>query len=253
MSQQQTLTDFGLQRRVLQNKIPSWFSFLEGKADPVNMVRNGQSYCIESDHHRSSSSILGGGNDHRNLVYFSYTKAVSERTLVVDSAFLQEPQGTTTVDDTNSNNNDNTNTTTPTRYTDMRAWQMIVDSWLTDQPEGTQSAGAASGLRYLAVHNVMETQSLTAMENEMERQWSSGAVERRSDSPPVSVAYTAASSPENWLTNPWIRCAQRVAEGLSTPALRVTVARAWVILDGGEEYHLVVEFASASVEGAQSS
>lgn len=221
MSQQQlTLADHELERRILQSNIPSMFAFLEGKADPVHMVRNGQHYCIEA----SDESNTG----LRSRIDFTYTKSVTERTLVVFAAFLQTSTGAI-------------------RYTDMRAWQMIVDSWLT--PEGSQAAGTPEGLKYLAFHHVQQKESKTAMALEMRRQWSSGVVKRCD--PPESVEYTSSS--ENWLTNPFIRCAQRVAEALSTPTLQITVSRAWAILnseegDDDDEYHLVVELASTAVE-----
>lgn len=220
MSQQQlNLADHGLERRILQSNIPSVFSFLEGKADPVSMVRNGQHYCIEAD----DESNIG----LCSRIHFTYTKSVTERTLVVFAAFLQTDSG-------------------KVRYTDMRAWQMIVDSWLT--PEGNQPAGTPEGLKYLAFHHVFQEESKTVMAKEMQRQWSSGVVKRCD--PPESVEYTSSS--ENWLANPFIRCAQRVAEALSTSTLRITVSRAWATLNSedDDEYHLVVELASTLVENS---
>lgn len=220
MSQQQlTLANHGLERRIMQNNIPSMFSFLEGKADPVSMVRNGQHYCIEADDETNAGL--------RSRIYFTYTKSVTERTLVVFAAFLQTDTG-------------------KVRYTDMRAWQMIVDSWLTPSAEGNQPAGTPEGLKYLAFHNVYQEESRTAMAKEMQQQWSSGAAKRCN--PPESVEYTSDS--ENWLANPFIRCAQRVAEALSRPTLRITVSRAWAILNSedDDEYHLIVELASTAVQ-----
>lgn len=125
----------------------------------------------------------------------------------------------------------------------MRAWQMIVDSWLT--PEEDQPAGTPEGLKYLAFHQVHQEESKTAMAKEMEQQWSSGAVTRCD--PPESVEFTSES--ENWLANPFIRCAQRVAEALNTPTLQISVSRAWAILSSEDdnEYHLIVELASTAV------
>ncbi|KAJ4386801.1 hypothetical protein N0V93_009699 [Gnomoniopsis smithogilvyi] len=231
MSQQQTLGDFGLQRHTTQNKLPSMFAFLEEKAHPVNMSRNGQAfYVLPAKESKTTDPI--------SQVSFTYTKNVAEKTLVVFSAFLANSTGTV-------------------RYTDMRAWQIIVDSWLT--AGGSQPAGNPEDLRYLAFHDVLEGQSKAALVKEMQRQWAAAAAGLPPRSappppphPPECVEFTAATSGENWLTNPWIRCSEHVAAALSLSSIQqqqITVSRAWSIFMGADvdEYHLVVEFASASI------
>lgn len=208
MSQRQTLADFRLQRGTRQNRPRCMFAFLEGKADPVIMARDGQSFYVEA-----AAGENVPNNDHLRYVSFTYTKNVAEKTLVVFAAFL----------------------------TGTRAWQMIVDGWLT--AGGTQPTGDPEGLQYLAFHDVIELQAKVALAKEMEQQWSDGRVLRRD--PPESVEYTAANS-GNWLTNPWIRCSQRVAAALSTPTQQIVVSRVWSIYMGrlDNEYHLIVELAS---------
>lgn len=216
MCQRQTLDDFGFRRDTTQNKVPSMFAFLEGKAHPVNMARNGQAFYVEPANESKATDL-------KSQVSFTYTKSVAEKTLVVFSAFL-------------------TNSFATVRYTDMRAWQMIVDSWLT--AGGNQPAGTPEGLQYLAFHDILEGQSKAALIKEMQKQWAAGLP--RSD-PPESVEYTSAS--ENWLTNPWIRCSERVAAALSSPTQQVTVSRARSVYmgPGVDEFSLIVELASTPV------
>lgn len=219
MSRQKTLAEFGLQRGTRQNFMTPSFAFLEGKANPVNMARNGQSFFTEE---------AGSDNTAFSDFSFTYVMNVSEKTLVVFAAFLEHE-------------------VTKVRYTEMRAWQIIVDSWLTGG--GNQPAGTPEGLQCLAFHDVIEDVSRAAMRLEMSTQWDAGTAVRTR--PPTSVEFTS-DSPQ-WMSNPWIRCCQRVSGAMSTPSQQITASRAWSIFAGQDDYHLVVELTSTRLTAAPTS
>lgn len=124
------------------------------------------------------------------------------------------------------------------RYTEMRAWQLIVDSWLAG--EGTQPPGTSEGLQYLVFCGVVESQSCIAMREELHRQSCQDPVEREWAKP---VEFMSAS--RTWKETPFIRCAERVATALSTATREIKASRAWILyksMDVGEvDFHLVVE------------
>lgn len=218
MAQRQTVADFGLRRGIQQSWLPSAYTFLDDKVDPVSMSRDGQIFFIEA---------AENGDAALDQVSFTYVKCVTEKTLVVFAAFLQSVK-------------------TKARHTDMRAWQIIADGWLTEA--GNQPAGAPEDLRYLAFHDVTEDASRDAIVAELDSQLTSaGAVRLEA---PITIEFTSAST--NWSTNPWIRCAERVAAALSTPTQRITASKAYAtyVDDVGDEFHLVVEFTATAIPAA---
>lgn len=132
---------------------------------------------------------------------------------------------------------------TGTRYTSLRCADAIVDAWL--RGGGSQSAGARDTLRYLAFRNITEPASRNAMRREVSEQLSAGA--GRTAAPALIVPASA-----NWAANVWLRCAARVAAGLSTAAVPVVAARAWIVMEEPTEArpvpnpHLVVELTATS-------
>lgn len=110
--------------------------------------------------------------------------------------------------------------TPPVRYTQMRCWEIIVDSWLS-------GGGANDNLRYFGINNVDEPTSKLAISREVEQQMSSGLIFGPG---PIEILSTSPY----WRSIPWIRCIENVARALSTPAQQIRVSRVWIVIDRPE-------------------
>lgn len=152
-----------------------------------------------------------------------YTMHVDEQTLIVFDAFL-------------------VNQVTLVRDTEMRLWQIIINSWLTGG--GTQPPGGRDGPRYVGFHTILQDETDAAMTSEVASQRGNGKV------PPgeIVTAVEWTSESMHWLEAPFIRCAERIALELSTAARQIKVARAFIIPAKGEPYNLICEFAVTVVE-----
>lgn len=130
------------------------------------------------------------------------------------------------------------------RYTNMRYWETVVDSWLSGG--GRQPAGARDNLRYIGINSIIEKGSLKAIEDEIELQTSEGT-----NTTPSSPAGNAVieieitSDSPYWKDNLWISCCERVAAGLSTSGKTVAVSTVWIQKDRIGDFHMVVELAAS--------
>lgn len=199
-----------LERYTRQNEGPPFYRFLARWANHTNLARNSQGFHTEHVTEKRFS--------------FSYSMNVAEQTLVVWAAFFSAQAS-------------------GRRYTNMRCWQTIVDSWLSGG--GTQPAGARNNLRYIAIHDIIEDQSLAAMEAEVEMQRSAGtATTPHANSEGAELEIETTSTSPHWSINPWIRCCERVAAAFTTPVREITVSRAWIQKDNIGSFHLIVELAA---------
>lgn len=97
------------------------------------------------------------------------------------------------------------------RYTEMRAWEVIIDSWLTGQ--SGQAATTVDGLKYLVFESVDEKDSKTYLNSERSQQASSGKVDMTAVTNGEPVVVSREGS--NWAKITWLSCCQRVATNLS--------------------------------------
>lgn len=207
---------FGLTRATRQNVAPPVYEFVSAWVNRTNMARDAQAFHTE--------------NDDEVDLSFSYSMHVAEQAFCVFAAFLMEQS-------------------TQRRYTDMRCWQMITDSWLNGG--GKQPAGAIDNLGYIGINGITEPDSRAAMISELQQQATAGAdTDPPADMDAIAVVETTSASPF-WSKNPWLRCCERVAEGLTTPTLQVSIQRAWIILDTLGDYHLVVRLVQVEVQAAE--
>ncbi|KAJ4388159.1 hypothetical protein N0V93_008766 [Gnomoniopsis smithogilvyi] len=211
MAPKQTVASFGLQQRPCRGGAKYNYDFLQPWLDPEQVSTRSQEFWIEPTHDtRNTADLL-----------FTYTMSVSTGSFIVNGAFLIDIK-------------------TNTRLTEMRAWQLIVDSWLAGG--GTQPCGKKGGLKYLVFREVVEPQSCMAMRRELRRQSCQNPGTGQWAKP---AEFTPAS--KSWKKTPFVRCAERVAEALSTASKEIRASRAWIAyksIDKGEpDFHLVVELA----------
>lgn len=159
-------------------------------------------------------------------VQFEYSVSIALQTLIVRIAFLRDVEA-------------------DYRYTDMYANQLIADCWRAAVEAAGLTGDARGQLRYLALHQVTETASLAAMENERDLQIEAGIVTRETFYWGQAIQCTEESSPY-WKDNAWLRCSRRVAQVLSDDAQRFVVSRAIIRNDRlNSEMDLVVELTPA--------
>lgn len=203
-----TIAQFNLYRSPRQPDAPPTYRFLRPWAHPTTLARTAQAWHTESEAEPNLS--------------FSYSVHAAERVLVVFAAFLVHSSGR--------------------RYTAMTHWQLLVDAWRAGG--GRQPAG----LRYVGIHNIVEPSARVAMDKEMARQRSEAAAAPGAgagDGEVESIVEFTSASPY-WRENIWIRSCTHVATNLSTPAQRITLARAWIVVDHSGAFNMVVEFESKS-------
>ncbi|KAJ4411352.1 hypothetical protein N0V82_009003 [Gnomoniopsis sp. IMI 355080] len=206
-----TAARFGL-RRCPQHSLAGRsyrYGFLQSWLDPEQVLSTAQEFRMEPIDHT---------NGNADGLIFIYAMSVATRSFVVHGAFLS-------------------NGDTGTRLTEMRAWQLIADSWMTGG--GTQPPGEKDGLQYLVFRDVVQTQTCLAMVSELQHQSCQDTV----DGQWATAEFTPASS--NWQIAPFIRCSERVADALSIATREIKATRAWVVYKnvevGEADFHLVVE------------
>lgn len=131
------------------------------------------------------------------------------------------------------------NDATGGRYTAMRAYQIIIDSW---------RAAGSIGPRFLAFTSVIEMVSVMAMRDEVDAQIARGIVSEEAFESGEAVVFGEASL--NWELNTWVGCCYRVARALCTGTVRVEVRRGWIRNDKvRDRLDLIVELVATPAKG----
>lgn len=200
MAQRQTVADYGLNRYVWEvEKLPlhPHYSFMRGLLDPAaNMTLD------DWENWDTWNAEMNYGD-----VCFTYSISIPLKTLVVWEATLMDED-------------------TKVRYTEMRAWQLIIDSWMAGQTG--KDAPTVAGLQYMVFHQVVEKDSKMYLNYERSQQASAGTVsmEASARGEPVVISRDGA----NWAKIPWLKCCDRVVENLNTmSAQQVRIVRAFAI------------------------
>lgn len=118
------------------------------------------------------------------------------------------------------------------RWTDMRLSHMIVDSWLA-------AGGSASSLRFLGVNWIINQDALMSIAKAFQKADGKSSVHVIDG----EQAHVITVKPVEMVDNPFVRCAMRVEEILSSIAGRSVVVKT-VSLVRSESFvtHMVVEF-----------
>lgn len=121
------------------------------------------------------------------------------------------------------------------RITEMRLWQMIVDSW-------TMSGNTFDSLRYVGFVDIINPTVITLMDEEWAHQLSQGQKELGTE-----VQRVLTITPETgktWGQNPFIRCSMHVAASLSTADKTVQCVKAYLIKRRDIGRYILLEFSS---------
>lgn len=128
-----------------------------------------------------------------------------------------------------------------TRLTDMRLWELIIDSWIFE-------GGNPNSLRYIGLADIINPVIVRQIKREIGDQVSRGRATRGQQE-----QVTVEPGCLTWKENPFIRCCENVARGLrGIDNQAITVTRAhltWLEGDprtGGENLYMVVELSSSS-------
>lgn len=120
-----------------------------------------------------------------------------------------------------------------TRITEMRLWQMIVDSW-------TVAGNTVDSLRYVAFSDIINPTVTALIDEEWAHQLSLGQKELGTEV--QSVLTVTPETGKTWGQNPFIRCGMRVAASLSTADKTMQCVKAYLIKRHEIGRYMLLEF-----------